>query len=432
MVPRDFRPLVASFYIKEEKKMKLFDELKWRGLVDNITSEELIDKINEGGLTFYIGIDPTADSLHIGHYSSVIAMTKRLLDAGHHPIIIAGGGTGLIGDPKPNLERPMISKEAVLKNIEGIKKQLDKILGTDIKIINNADWLLQMNAIDFLRDYGKHFNINYMLSKDTVKRRLELGITYTEFSYMILQSIDFLKLYEKYGVTLQIGGQDQWGNITSGLELIRKIHGIDTKCYGMTMPLITRADGTKFGKSESGKSVWLDATKTSPYEMYQFFVNTEDSKVIEYLKKLTFLNPTQIDELERSLKEHPEQRLAQKALAESIITFVHSKEDYEEAVKITEALFNNEIKKLNAKQIAEAFQDFDIKKIEIGESLVDLLIRLGASQSKREAREFITNGAITINGEKYTDVLTTINDDMFIYNYLIIKRGKKNYYIASK
>lgn len=412
--------------------MKLFDELKWRGLVDNITSEELIDKINEGGLTFYIGIDPTADSLHIGHYSSVIAMTKRLLDAGHHPIIIAGGGTGLIGDPKPNLERPMISKEAVLKNIEGIKKQLDKILGTDIKIINNADWLLQMNAIDFLRDYGKHFNINYMLSKDTVKRRLELGITYTEFSYMILQSIDFLKLYEKYGVTLQIGGQDQWGNITSGLELIRKIHGIDTKCYGMTMPLITRADGTKFGKSESGKSVWLDATKTSPYEMYQFFVNTEDSKVIEYLKKLTFLNPTQIDELERSLKEHPEQRLAQKALAESIITFVHSKEDYEEAVKITEALFNNEIKKLNAKQIAEAFQDFDIKKIEIGESLVDLLIHLGASQSKREAREFITNGAITINGEKYTDVLTTINDDMFIYNYLIIKRGKKNYYIASK
>lgn len=412
--------------------MKLFDELKWRGLVDNITSEELIDKINEGGLTFYIGVDPTADSLHIGHYSSVIAMTKRLLDAGHHPIIIAGGGTGLIGDPKPNLERPMISKEAVLKNIEGIKQQLDKILGTDIKIINNADWLLQMNAIDFLRDYGKHFNINYMLSKDTVKRRLELGITYTEFSYMILQSIDFLKLYEKYGVTLQIGGQDQWGNITSGLELIRKIHGIDTKCYGMTMPLITRADGTKFGKSESGKSVWLDATKTSPYEMYQFFVNTEDSKVIEYLKKLTFLNPTQIDELERSLKEHPEQRLAQKALAESIITFVHSKEDYEEAIKITEALFNNEIKKLNAKQIAEAFQDFDIKKIEIGESLVDLLIRLGASQSKREAREFITNGAITINGEKYTDVLTTINDDMFIYNYLIIKRGKKNYYIASK
>jgi tyrosyl-tRNA synthetase len=432
VVPRDFRPLVASFYIKEEKKMKLFDELKWRGLVDNITSEELIDKINEGGLTFYIGIDPTADSLHIGHYSSVIAMTKRLLDAGHHPIIIAGGGTGLIGDPKPNLERPMISKEAVLKNIEGIKKQLDKILGTDIKIINNADWLLQMNAIDFLRDYGKHFNINYMLSKDTVKRRLDLGITYTEFSYMILQSIDFLKLYEKYGVTLQIGGQDQWGNITSGLELIRKIHGIDTKCYGMTMPLITRADGTKFGKSESGKSVWLDATKTSPYEMYQFFVNTEDSKVIEYLKKLTFLNPTQIDELERSLKEHPEQRLAQKALAESIITFVHSKEDYEEAIKITEALFNNEIKKLNAKQIAEAFQDFDIKKIEIGESLVDLLIRLGASQSKREAREFITNGAITINGEKYTDVLTTIKDDMFIYNYLIIKRGKKNYYIASK
>lgn len=412
--------------------MKLFDELKWRGLIDNITSEEVIDKINEGGLTFYIGVDPTADSLHIGHYSSVIAMTKRLLDNGHHPIIIAGGGTGLIGDPKPNVERPMISKEAVLKNIEGIQKQLNKILGTNIKIINNAEWLLSMDAIDYLRDYGKHFNINYMLSKDTVKRRLDLGITYTEFSYMILQSIDFLKLYENYGVTMQIGGQDQWGNITSGLELIRKIHGIDVKCYGLTMPLITKSDGTKFGKSESGKSVWLDKNKTSPYEMYQFFINTEDSKVIEYLKKLTFLSVEEIKELETSVKEQPEERLAQKKLAESIITFVHGKEDYNDAVKITEALFNNEIKKLNAKQIKEAFKGFDVKKAETNEPLVELLIKLGASQSKREAREFIINGAITINGEKYTDVNTFINDDMFIENYLVIKRGKKNYYIASK
>lgn len=413
--------------------MKLFEELKWRGLIDNITSDDLIEKINNGGLTFYIGVDPTADSLHIGHYSSVIAMTKRLMEAGHHPIIIAGGGTGLIGDPKPNLERPMISKEAVLHNIDGIKKQLDKILGSDIKIINNASWLLEMNAIDFLRDYGKHFNINYMLSKDTVKRRLDLGITYTEFSYMILQSIDFLKLYENYGVTMQIGGQDQWGNITSGLELIRKIHGVDVDCYGLTMPLITRADGTKFGKSESGKSIWLDINKTSAYEMYQFFINTEDSKVIEYLKKLTFLSIEEINELETCVKEHPEQREAQKKLAEAIICFVHGKEAYEEALKITDALFKNEIKNLNAKQIKTAFENFDIKKVDNNINVVDLVIYVGAASSKREAREFITNGAVTINGEKITDIAFNVNDNMFIEDvYLVIKRGKKNYYIASK
>ena len=413
--------------------MKLFDELKWRGLVDNITSEELIDKINEGGLTFYIGVDPTADSLHIGHYSSVIAMTKRLLDAGHHPIIIAGGGTGLIGDPKPNLERPMISKEAVLKNIEGIKKQLDKILGTDIKIINNADWLLQMNAIDFLRDYGKHFNINYMLSKDTVKRRLDLGITYTEFSYMILQSIDFLKLYEKYGVTLQIGGQDQWGNITSGLELIRKIHGIDTKCYGMTMPLITRADGTKFGKSESGKSVWLDASKTSPYEMYQFFINTEDSKVIEYLKKLTFLSKEEIEEIEAKHNEHPELREAHKILAREIITDLHGKEEYEKAVRISEALFKGNFSDLSNEELGEAFKGNEVKEIELNKNILDVLVEMNVATSKRQAREFVSGNSIEIKGEKVKDLDKIVTEQDLINNtFLIIKRGKKNYYVAKR
>ena len=215
--------------------MTTFEDLKWRGLINDMTSPDIEEAINKGGLKFYIGVDPTGDSLHIGHYCTVIATAKRLMDAGHIPILIAGGGTGLIGDPKPNVERPMISKKAVKHNIECIQKQLSKILKGNIQIINNADWLLSMNAIDFLRDYGKHFNINYMLAKDTVKRRLDIGITYTEFSYMILQSIDFLKLYENYGVTMQVGGQDQWGNITSGLELIRKIHGPEVKCYGFTV-----------------------------------------------------------------------------------------------------------------------------------------------------------------------------------------------------
>jgi len=412
--------------------MTFFEELKWRGLIDNITSPDLEEKLNKGGITFYIGIDPTADSLHIGHYSSAIAMTKRLLDNGHKPIIIAGGGTGLIGDPKPNVERPMISKEAVLKNIEGIKMQIDKILGTDVKIVNNADWLLEISAIDFLRDYGKYFNINYMLNKDTVKRRLDIGITYTEFSYMLLQSIDFLKLYENYGVTMQIGGQDQWGNITSGIELIRKIHGIETECYGMTMPLITKADGTKFGKSESGKSIWLDKNKTSPYEMYQFFLNVEDSQVIKYLKMLTFLSKEEIDALEQSLNDNPEQRLAQKRLAEAIITFIHGKKEYEEAIKITDALFKNDIKSLNKKQIEEAFKDFEIKKTQ-KENIVDFIIELGIASSKRQAKELIEGNAISINGTKYTNTEEKITGNMYIEDeYIIVKKGKKNYYIAKK
>ena len=261
--------------------MTTFEDLKWRGLINDVTSPDVEEAINKGGLKFYIGVDPTGDSMHIGHYCTVIAIAKRLMDAGHTPILIAGGGTGLIGDPKPNVERPMISKEAVEHNIDRIKKQISTLLGREITIVNNADWLCEMNAIDFLRDYGKHFNINYMLAKDTVKRRLDIGITYTEFSYMILQSIDFLKLYENYGVTMQVGGQDQWGNITSGLELIRKIHGPEVKCYGFTVPLITRADGTKFGKSESGEALWLDINKTSSYAFYQYLINTEDSKVIE-------------------------------------------------------------------------------------------------------------------------------------------------------
>ena len=342
--------------------MKLFEELEYRGLVNDITNPDLIEKINSGGLTFYIGVDPTGDSLHIGHYQSVIAMTKRLMDNGHKPIIIAGGGTGLIGDPKPNVERPMISKEQVKHNIECIQKQISKIMGKEITIVNNADWLLEMNAIDFLRDYGKYFNINYMINKDTVKRRLDIGITYTEFSYMLLQSIDFLKLYENHGVTLQIGGQDQWGNITAGIELIRKLHS--KECYGLTIPLVTKADGTKFGKSESGEALWLDINKTSAYEMYQYLINVEDVKVIEYLKRLTFLSKEEIEKLEESNKTEPEKRIAHKALAKEIITFIHGEEEYNSAKEISNALFSGKVSELTDKQIEEAFKGVPKFKLE--------------------------------------------------------------------
>ena len=257
--------------------MKLFDELKYRGLINDVTSPDLEEKLNNGGLTFYIGTDPTGDSLHIGHYSSLLC-AKRLKEHGHHPIMLVGGATGFIGDPKATGERSMLTKEVLQHNYDCLSKQIKELFG--FEMVNNLDWTKDITIIDFLRDYGKFFNINYMINKETVKRRLESGISYTEFSYMLLQALDFLHLYEEKNCTLQIGGQDQWGNITSGLELIRKKHGADVECYGLTMPLITKADGTKFGKSETG-TVWLDKNKTSAYELYQFLVNSEDEKVIE-------------------------------------------------------------------------------------------------------------------------------------------------------
>ncbi len=413
------------------EKLNLFEELKWRGLVNDVTSPDVKDAINNGGLKFYIGVDPTGDSLHIGHYCTVIATSKRLMDAGHTPIIIAGGGTGLIGDPKPNVERPMISKEKVEHNIACIQKQLSTILGGNIQIVNNADWLCKMNAIDFLRDYGKHFNINYMLAKDTVKKRLDIGITYTEFSYMILQSIDFLKLYENYGVTMQVGGQDQWGNITSGLELIRKLHGSDVKCYGFTVPLVTRADGTKFGKSESGQALWLDKDKTSSYELYQYFINTEDEKVIDYLKKLTFLSKEQIEELEKMTQEKPELREAQKALAKEIITFLHGSAEYEKALNISNSLFSSQIWNLSAEEIIESIKDVPRFTVLENTTLVDLLVNEKIVSSKREAREMITGNAISINNVKVNDVDKVLTkEDAIDKKVLLIKKGKKNYYLG--
>ena len=405
--------------------MKLFDELKWRGLIDNITSPELEEKINAGGLTFYIGTDPTGDSLHVGHYSSLL-VAKRLKEGGHHPLILVGGATGLIGDPKPNTERPMITKENLEYNYEMLSKQIKKIFG--FELVNNYDWSKDINFIDYLRDYGKFFSVNYMLNKDTVKSRLEIGITYTEFSYMIMQALDFLYLYENKNCTLQIGGQDQWGNITSGIELIRK--KIGGEAYGFTMPLITKADGEKFGKSEGG-AVWLDKDKTSPYEMYQFLINSEDAKVIEYLKKLTFLTPEEIEELDKSLQEEPHLRLAQKALAKEMITFLHGSEEFDNAVKISESLFNGHIKSLSSKDIMLGLKDVPSFEITDKLNIVDFLVEYKICSSKREARELIGSNSITINDDVVTNEDVTINQDLTIDNKLIVvRRGKKKYFIG--
>lgn len=404
--------------------MTLYEELVWRGLIENVTDEKIIEKLNNGGLTFYIGTDPTGDSLHIGHYST-FSMAFRLKKGGHNPILLVGGATGAIGDPKPNAERPMITMEELDYNYKKLRKQVEQLFG--FEVVNNNDWISKINTVDFLREYGKYFNINYMLDKETVKRRLDSGITYTEFSYMILQALDFLHLYQEKNCTLEVGGSDQWGNITSGTELIRK--KIGGEAYGITMPLITKADGTKFGKSE-GHAIWLDKEKTSSYEMYQFFLNAEDSKVIEYIKKLTFLPIEEIEELEKKHLECPEKREAHKALAREVITFLHGEEEYNKAVKTSDSLFSGDIKGLSLDEINEGFRDvpsFELKE----ESIIDMLVNNKIASSKREAREFLSAGSITLNGEKVTDENMLITKDVAIGGEaIIVRKGKKKYYFG--
>ena len=409
--------------------MKLFDELKYRGLINDVTSPQLEEKLNNGGLTFYIGTDPTGDSLHIGHYSSLLC-AKRLKEHGHHPIMLVGGATGFIGDPKASGERNMLTKEVLEHNYQCLSKQIEALFG--FEMVNNLDWTKDISVIDFLRDYGKYFNVNYMINKETVKRRLDAGISYTEFSYMILQALDFLHLYEDKGCTLQLGGQDQWGNITSGLELIRKKHGADVECYGLTMPLITKADGTKFGKSESG-TVWLDKHKTSAYEMHQFLVNSEDEKVIDYLKKLTFLSKEEIDALEEKVKTEPHFREAQKTLAKEVVTFLHGEEEYNKALKITNALFKGNIKELDAGELQDALKGFEAAEIADELTLTDTLVQAGIASSKREAREWINQGSIQINGDKVKDVEFIVSSKNAISKgRTLIKKGKRNYFVISQ
>ena len=403
--------------------MTLFEDLKWRGLIQDISSSELENKLNNEKLTFYIGTDPTADSMHIGHFSSFLIAT-RLKNYGHHPILLIGGATGQIGDPKPTKERAMITKEEVAKNVKGLTKQAETIFGCET--VNNYDWCKDINFIDFLRDYGKFFNINYMLDKDIVKRRLDKGITYTEFSYMIMQALDFLHLYQEKNVTLQVAGSDQWGNITAGIELIRKKTGEEV--YGMTMPLVTDSNGVKFGKTE-GNAIWLDRNKTTPYELYQFLINTEDAIVIDYLKKLTFLSKSEIEEIAKKHQDCPEKRYAQEILTKEIITFIHGEDAYTEAKNISNALFSGDIKNLTDKQVEEAFKNFPKIKITKEEPLINILVNNKIASSKREAREFLYNNAISINGDIINDENYLLTNDK---KYNILRRGKKKYFVLEK
>ena len=404
--------------------MNCFEDLKWRGLIKDISSPELENKLNNEEVTFYIGTDPTADSMHIGHFSSFLIAT-RLAKYGHHPILLVGGATGLIGDPKPSQERKMITKEEVMHNVEGLTKQAKKIFG--FEVVNNYDWIKDINTIDFLRDYGKYINVNYMLNKDIIARRLDTGITFCEFAYTILQGLDFVHLYEDKGVTLEVAGSDQWGNITTGIELARKMK--DVELYGLTMPLVLDANGVKFGKTE-GNALWLDINKTSSYELYQYLINSDDKCVIDYLKKLTFLTKEEIEALEKEHNEHPELRIAQKRLAKEVITFLHGEEEYNKAVKTSENLFGGNIKEIDIKDLLVGLKDvphFDIEEC----TLIDLLVNNGVASSRREAREFLSSNAISINGDIVTDENMMITKKDSLDGVVIIRRGKKKYFVAS-
>ena len=405
--------------------MTLFEDLKWRGLIKDISSPELEKKLNEEKLTFYIGTDPTADSMHIGHFSSFLIAT-RLAKYGHKPILLVGGATGLIGDPKPSNERQMITKEEVEKNVEGLTKQAEAIFG--FEVVNNYDWIKAINTIDFLRDYGKYINVNYMLDKDIISRRLETGITFCEFAYTILQGLDFVHLNKTKGVTLQVAGSDQWGNITTGIELARKKE--DIELYGMTMPLVLDSNGVKFGKTE-GNALWLDKKKTSSYELYQYLINSDDNCVIDYLKKLTFLTKEQIETIEKEHVEAPHLRIAQKALAREVITFLHGEEEFEKALKMSEVLFSGNISDLSADDIEICFKGVPNFEIKEECTLIDVLINNNICSSRREVREFLNSNAISINGNIINDENMLINNTIAIDNRIIvIRRGKKKYFLG--
>ena len=404
--------------------MKLYDDLVWRGLIQDISNPELENKLNNEELTFYIGTDPTADSLHIGHYPSFL-LAKRLKLAGHHPIMLVGGATALIGDPRGKGERTLQSYEVINSNYVKLRDQVERLFGCET--VNNYDWIKDINTIEFLRDYGKNFTVNYMLDKDKVRKQLDNGLSFTEFSYMILQALDFKHLYETRNVTLQVAGSDQWGNITSGIELIRKTLGVEV--YGMTMPLVLDENGNKIGKSE-GNAVWLDKEKTSPYFLYQYLINASDNIVIDYLKRLTLLSREEIEKLEKSLKEEPHLRLAHKALAREVITDVHGKEEYEKVLRISEALFSGNLKELSGDEIKEAFLNIPSYEVNEDKNIVDLLVESEICSSKREAREFVGNNSISINGEKVNDLEFIIKkENAIVDNYTIIRKGKKKYFV---
>jgi tyrosyl-tRNA synthetase len=416
--------------------MTLLEELRRRGLVyDVINEEELEKRLEEKPITLYCGFDTTADSLHIGSLVPIITL-MRFHRAGHRVIALVGGGTGLVGDPSgKKTERALNDEETVREWSSIIRKQIERFLPIDNKTafcMDNYQWLGEMKALDLLRDYGRHFSVNVMLAKESVKSRLEEGLTYLEFSYMIMQSIDFLKMYQhpELRCEMQIGGQDQWGNITSGVDLIRKIEGPEAKVYALTMPLVLKSDGTKFGKTESG-AVWLDPEKTTPYEMYQFFLNTADDDAVRFLKYYTFLSKEEIETLEKEMQTAPHLRAAQKALAREVVTLVHGEEAYLQALKVSEALFSGSIKTLNAEEIGVGFKDVPSLEIDSDINIIDCLVQVKAAVSKREAREFLKNGAITVNGDVVKDFEFVVQKENAIdRQFTVIRRGKKNYYLV--
>ena len=408
-----------------EKEMTVYEDLKWRGLIKDLSSEDLIDKLNNESLTFYLGTDPTADSLHIGHYSTFL-VAKRLQKAGHKPILLVGGATGLVGDPRGTGEREKADAKVIESNFTKLKTQVEGLFG--IKCVNNYDWFKNVNYIDFLRDYGKYINVNYMINKDLVKRQLDIGISYAEFSYMLIQGVDYKYLHDNYGVTLQIGGSDQWGNLTTGIEIIRKLTGEEV--YAFSIPLATDSQGKKMGKSE-GNAVWLDINKTSSYELYQYLINLEDSMMETYLKRFTFLSKSEIEDIMKRHNETPEKRIAQEALAHEVIRDIHGEDEYNKAVEISRALFSGDIKKIPSDQVGKIFSKVDHIDIAEDQNVVDFLANNKICSSKREAREFINSGSITINGDKITDLDATITREIALDNkYVVIRKGKKKYFLG--
>lgn len=414
----------------------LIEDLKWRGLIYQQTDEQGIeDLLNKEQVTLYCGADPTADSLHIGHLLPFLTL-RRFQEHGHRPIVLIGGGTGMIGDPSgKSEERVLQTEEQVEANVQGLSKQMHRLFefGTDkgAVLVNNKDWLGQISLISFLRDYGKHVGVNYMLGKDSIQTRLEHGISYTEFTYTILQAIDFGHLNRELNCKIQVGGSDQWGNITSGIELMRRMYG-QTEAFGLTIPLVTKSDGKKFGKSESG-AVWLDPEKTIPYEFYQFWINQSDEDVIKFLKYFTFLDKEEIDRLEQSKEEAPHLREAQKALAENVTKFIHGEEALNDAIRISKALFSGDLKSLTGKELKEGF--IDVPQVSLSSettNIIEALIETGIATSKRQAREDVNNGAIYINGERQQSVDYELsNDDKIDNEFTIIRRGKKKYFMVN-
>ena len=408
--------------------MTLFEDLKWRGLIKDVAGEESdLQKVLDGApFAFYWGTDPTADSLHIGHYSS-LCMAKRLANAGHHPILLCGGATGRIGDPRPTAEREIISEEAVNNNIKGIRAQVSRLV-PGAELVDNYDWWKGRSFLDTLRDIGKYISLNYMLDKDIIRRRLETGITYAEFSYMILQGFDFVHLFQEHKCLMQVAGSDQWGNITTGVDLIKKM--LDGQAYAFTMPLILDATGKKFGKSE-GNALWLDKEKTAPYAIYQYLINSDDSKVLEYLKVFTFLSKEEIEDVYAQHMAAPEKRIAQKTLAWEIVKDLHGKEEADNAVQVSEKLFAGDFKGLAVKDILTGMKGVPTFKFTEDAPLVDVLVNNGMASSKREAREFIKNNAISVNGEIINDETAVIKKDIALEGKVIIfRRGKKKYYLG--